>query len=285
MTSASLVGKPIRAARLNSALLTSYLGEMPIAPAVLPRLQSLLLNDSFEAGEVLELVRIDPGLAARLIHAAGTAACARGEPVRSLDEALFRLGAHEAYRLTATIAMSQFLNTALEVYGVDPRTFWRESVACALAMVDLAPAGGLDERTAYTVGLLHAMGMVFIDRHLRCVGAPHLRFGPMPPDEIPKAEVMLTGMHNARAAAHVLRAWGFGEEIAEPIEHQLRPGGALRHRAMASLLAEARTMAIELAPKLPAPEQGFADPQPRTANDAWRASITERVLLLEGDPV
>ena len=164
--SATLLGKPLRAARLSPALLTSYLGEMPVAPAVLPRLQTLLLSDSFKSNEVLDLVHIDPALAARLIHAAGSAICARGEPVRSLDEALYRLGSHEAYRLTATVAMSQFLNTPLQVYGIDPRTFWRQSVACALAMVDLAPAAQLDDRVAYTIGLLHAMGMIFIDHHL-----------------------------------------------------------------------------------------------------------------------
>jgi HD-like signal output (HDOD) protein len=85
---ATLVGKPVRAARLDAALLTAYLAEMPVAPAVLPRLQSLLLSDAFETDEVLELIRVDPGLAARIIHAAGCAACARAEPVRTLDEAL-----------------------------------------------------------------------------------------------------------------------------------------------------------------------------------------------------
>lgn len=269
---------------LRPSDLEAYAREMPIATAVLPRLQALLRAEGTSIGDIVDLVMLEPGLAVRVIQASSNPRYGRGLLAPSLAAALLQLGAEEVYRVTAAYTLGRFLNHPLRSYHLGPSEFWRRSIACALAMVDLAPAGGLDERTAYTVGLLHAMGMVFIDRHLRCVGAPHLRFGPMPPDEIPKAEVMLTGMHNARAAAHVLRAWGFGEEIAEPIEHQLRPGGALRHRAMASLLAEARTMAIELAPKLPAPEQGFADPQPRTANDAWRASITERVLLLEGDP-
>ncbi len=243
-TNASLHGKAIRASRLSPALLTSYLAEMPVAPAVLPRLQSLLLSDSFETSQVLELVRVDPGLAARLIHAAGSAACARGEPVRSLDEALFRLGAHEAYRLTATVAMSQFLNTPLQVYGIDPRSFWRQSVACALAMVDLAPAAQLDDRVAYTIGLLHAMGMVFIDHHLRVGSGPltqthaHL--------QVAEQEFELTGMNQAEVAAFILRSWNVAEEVVEPIEFQFNPGRAPRHRAMALLLGEARSLAQDI---------------------------------------
>ena len=246
---ASLVGKPVRSARLNPALLTSYLGEMPVAPAILPRLQSLLLNDSFNTAEVLELVRIDPGIAARLIHAAGSAACARGEPVRSLDEALFRLGAHEAYRLTATVAMSQFLNTPLQVYGVDPRTFWRQSVACALAMVDLAPAAQLDDRVAYTIGLLHAMGMVFIDHHLRVTSGPLTQVHGQ--RSIDQQETELTGMSQAQVAAFILRSWNVGEEVVEPIEFQFSPGRAPHHRAMALLLGEARSLATDIVAALP----------------------------------
>ncbi len=246
---ASLVGKPVRSARLNPALLTSYLGEMPVAPAILPRLQSLLINDSFNTAEVLELVRIDPGIAARLIHAAGNAACARGEPVRSLDEALFRLGAHEAYRLTATVAMSQFLNTPLQVYGVDPRTFWRQSVACALAMVDLAPAAQLDDRVAYTIGLLHAMGMVFIDHHLRVTSGPLTQVHGQ--RSIDQQETELTGMSQAQVAAFILRSWNVGEEVVEPIEFQFSPGRAPHHRAMALLLGEARSLAADIVAALP----------------------------------
>ena len=275
MTSASLVGKPIRAARLNSALLTSYLGEMPIAPAVLPRLQSLLLNDSFEAGEVLELVRIDPALAARLIHAASCAACARGESIRSLDEALFRLGAHEAYRLTATLAMSQFLNTPLEIYGLDPRTFWRRSVACALAMVDLAPAANLDDRVAYTIGLLHSIGMVFIDHHLRVTSGPLTQVHRN--RTLAQQEVDLTGLSQAEVAAFILRSWNVSEEVVEPIEFQFNPGRAPQHRAMAMLLGEANELANEIVASLPDTPSAARTP----TGNPWIDEIASRIREIE----
>ena len=273
---ATLLGKPVRAARLSPALLTSYLGEMPVAPAVLPRLQSLLLSDSFETSQVLELVRIDPALAARLIHAAGSAACARGEPVRSLDEALFRLGAHEAYRLTATVAMSQFLNTPLQVYGVDPRTFWRQSVACALAMVDLAPAAQLDDRVAYTIGLLHAMGMVFIDHHLRVASGPLTQVHGHP--SLDRQESELTGMSQAEVAAFILRSWNVSEEVVEPIEHQFNPGRAPHHRAMALLLGEARTLAADIVSALPAPGTSTAYV---SSGNQWVDDIAAQIRQIE----
>ncbi len=267
---------------LRPADLEAYAREMPIATAVLPRLQALLQAEETSISDIVDLVMIDPGLAVRVIQTAASPRFGCGLPSGSLSEALLRLGAEEVYRVTASFTLRRFLNRPLRSYCIGPTEYWRRSVACALAMVDLAPASGLDERQAYTVGLLHSMGMIFIDRHLRCVGAPHLRFGPMAPDLLPKAEVMLTGMNHARAAAFVLRAWGFAEEIVEPIEHQLRPGGALRYRAMASLLAEARTVAMELAGKLPPVGQEFTEPLRPLLGDDWRTSIGEEVLRHEG---
>lgn len=271
---ATLVGKPVRAARLDAALLTAYLAEMPVAPAVLLRLQTLLLSDAFETGEVLELIRVDPGLAARIIHAAGCAACARAEPVRTLDEALFRLGAHEAYRLTATVAISQFLNTPLQVYGVDPRTFWRQSVACALAMVDLAPAAQLDDRVAYTVGLLHAIGMVFIDHHLRVTSGPltQIRDGR----SLDRQETELTGMNQAEVGAFILRSWNVGEEVVEPIAFQFNPGRAPHHRAMALLLGEARSLAGDIVAALPGPGAAAA-----ATGNPWVDEIVAHIHQIE----
>ena len=270
---------------LRPADLEAYARDMAIATDVLPRLQALLRAEETSIGDIVDLVMLDPGLAVRVIQAAANPRFGCRLPAANLEEALLRLGAEEVYRVVAAFALAHFLNRPLRSYCIGSTEFWRRSIGCALAMVDLAPASGLDPRTAYTVGLLHATGMVFIDRHLRCVGAPQLRFGPMPPDRLPKAEVMLTGMHHARAAAFVLRTWGFGEEIVEPIEHQLRPGGSLRFRAMTSLLAEARTVAAELAGKLSSIGQDSFAPRQPLLGDEWRISLAEQLLLLEGAPV
>jgi HD-like signal output (HDOD) protein len=267
---------------LRPADLEAYAREMPIASTVLPRLQSLLHAETASIGDIVDLVMLDSGLALRLIQAT---AGPRHAPAVDLASALLQLGAEDIYRVTATYTLGRLLHRSLRCYGLGPTEFWRRSVACALAMADLAPAGGLDARTAYTVGLLHAVGMIFIDRHLRCVGATQLRFGPMPHERLPKVEVGLTGMHHARAAAFVLRSWGFSEEIAEPVEHQLRPGGSLRHRAMTSLLAESRTVALELVPQLPPPDDDSPGPALPFKGDAWLTVLAEQVLQLEAQPV
>jgi HD-like signal output (HDOD) protein len=218
---------------------------------------------------------VDPGLAARLIHAAGTSACIRSEPVRSLDEAMLQLGSHEAYRLTATVAMSQFLNTKLQVYGMSPHTFWRQSVACALAMVDLAPAVGLDDRVAYTIGLLHGLGMVFIDHHLTVTSGPLTQVRNNCP--INRQESELIGMDQAQVAAFVLRSWNVSEEVVEPIEHQFKPAEARQHSGAARILGEARDLARELVASMPIPgTQTFF-----TTGNPWLDEIAAHIRQFE----
>jgi HD-like signal output (HDOD) protein len=278
---ASITTQPVDTL-LRPADLEAYAHELPIAAMVLPRLQAMLLSADTSIHDLVDLVMIDPGLAARVIQAASSPVYGSGQPAATLAEALKRLGADEVYRVTTAFALRRLLNRPLRCYGLGPTEFWRRSIACALAMVDLAPASGLDERVAYTVGLLHALGMVFIDRHLRCVGAPNLRFGPMPASSLPKAEVMLTGMNHARAAAFVLRTWYFSEAIVEPIEHQFNPSSSLRHRAMTSLLAEASSVAAELAAKLPPMGQELSLPLLELLGDEWRVSLAEQILVIEG---
>lgn len=244
---------------LCPADLEAYLRDLPVAAAVLPRLQMLLLSDETYVDEVVELVRFDPSLATQVMHAAGSAYYGRSRDVSSLDEAITLLGLREAYRVTAAFAMSRFLNTQLRVYGMGPAEYWRRSLACALVMEHQAPSRGLDECVAYTAGLLHAIGMVLIDRHLRAVGDKGTLLRELPASPIMRQEQRLIGMNHAQVAGLILRKWNFGADVVAPIEFQYEPARApLPQAPMTTLLAEARTMTQEVVRNLPPPGQSRA---------------------------
>lgn len=242
---------------LCRADLEAYLRDLPVAAAVLPRLQQLLLGDEAAIDDVVELIRYDPSLATRVMHAAGSAYYGRARDVNSLAEAIALLGLREAYRVTAAFALGRFLNTPLRVYGMGPAEYWRRSLACALLMEQRAPGRFLDECVAYTAGLLHALGMVLIDRHLRSVGDPGTLLRDLPASPLPRQEQRLIGMSHAQVAGLVLRRWNFGAEVVAPVEYQHDPGRAPAAQAsMTELLAEARTTAVEVVRTLPPPGSG-----------------------------
>lgn len=263
--------------------LDAYLRELPIAAAVLPRLQALLLSDDYNVSDVVEMVRIDPALAARVMQASSSVYFG-GRKVDSLDEGLARLGFREAYRIVSAFALTRFVNAPLRIYGIAPAEYWRRSVACALVMEQYAWDRGLDDRVAYTVGLLHQLGMIFIDRHLRALAADGFVLRDQPNSPIPRQEMRLTGMHQAQIAAMVLRGWGFGEAIVEPIEWQFDPSRCVAHGATATALVEARAVAIALVAALPEPGSKNKVIL-REGAEAWEREAMERILALESTQI
>jgi HD-like signal output (HDOD) protein len=135
---------------------------------------------------------------------------------------------------------SQVLVRPLEVYGVEADGIWRQSVACALAAERIALITGDDCNVAYTVGLLHRIGMVVINEWaLR--QQPQLRLlGREFPDEFIRSERATLGCTQADVGAALLRDWDFSPEMTEPVQWQYAPRSAVLSLRMASLLYAAR---------------------------------------------
>lgn len=262
---------------LRPADLDAYLGDLPVATVVLQRLQQLLLGEETDLASVVGLVYCEPALASQVMHAASCAYYGGGRRLDSLEEAVALLGLRETYRVTAAFAMSRFLNTALRIYGLPPAEYWRRSLACALLMEQQAPWRGLDAGVAYTAGLMHAIGMVVVDRHLRAVGDPGLMLRDLPACPVERQEQRLIGVNHAQLAGVVLRRWGFGDEVAVPAEWQNEPARARPpHEVMTALLGEARMEAWELVRTMPPPDRGA-----KIALGTDPESVVGRILELE----
>ena len=151
--------------RPTPAKLVSALRRLSPAPMVLPRLQRLLADPNAGLFQVVELVRLDSALTARVVQMSNSAVFGRGSKCGTIEEAVNRVGFHEVHRLVATAAASAVVVQSLSAYGLDDKAMWKESIACAFAAELLASRAGEDSAEAYTVGLLHAVGRVAINNH------------------------------------------------------------------------------------------------------------------------
>jgi HD-like signal output (HDOD) protein len=134
----------------------------------------------------------------------------------------------------------------------------------------------LDENTAYTVGLLHSLGMVFIDRHVRLAGDAVTVFCESATSPLAHQEARLVGMTAPQVTAFALRRWNFSSEIADPIEFQNEPSRAGAHTPMAELLMDARFAAESIVQQMPDTLAA------RTVPDSAELSpIARRILALE----
>jgi len=216
------------------------LESLPSAPRVLPRLKHLLCDGNTAMDEVVEMVRLDPGIAARVLQFGNSAYFSHGLRCYTVDEAIHRVGYDQIYELVATAVASQILVRPLAVYNLEADDLWASSIACALAAESVAEQTNADRNVAYTVGLLHSIGMVVIDEWALRQQRP-LRFTAHTlPLEACEAERAALGFHQAEAGATLLRSWDFPPAMSEPVRWQYLPNGTAVHFPLAALLHVAK---------------------------------------------
>lgn len=216
------------------------LKHLPSAPKVLPRLKQLLGDGNSSMSEIVALVRLDPGIAARVLHVGNSAYFSSGVRCFTVEEAVNRVGYDQVYELVSYAVASQVLVRPLEVYAVEADELWKQSVACALAAELLAEHTGQDRDVAYTVGLLHCLGMVAID-DWSSRNRPGLRLRTQGfPREATESERAVLGFTQAEAGAALLRLWVFPQSMSEPVRWQYAPRGTAVHTRMAGILHAAK---------------------------------------------
>ena len=216
------------------------LKHLPSAPRVLPRLKQLLSDGNSAMHEIVALVRLDPGIAARVLQVANSAYYSKGVRCVTVDEAVNRVGYDQIYELVSYAVASQVLVRPLEVYAIDADELWKMSVACALAAEALAERTQQDRNIGYTIGLLHCVGMVVIDewalRNARALKLKTVGF----PREAVEQERAAFGFTQADIGCSLLTHWEFPVEMSEPVRWQYAPRASASFARMACLLFAAK---------------------------------------------
>lgn len=212
------------------------LKHLPSAPRILPKLKRLLSDGNSSSHEIVMLIRLDPGIAARVLQIGNSAYFSQGLRCYTVDEAVHRVGYDQIYELVANAVASQVLVRPLQCYDMEADTLWYSSVAAAIAAELLAERLNLDRDIAYTTGLLHRVGMVAINEWLSRA-APDLKLATQGlPLETCADERARLGFHNAEAGAALLRLWEFPPIMVEPVRWQYLPGATAAHWQLATIL-------------------------------------------------
>lgn len=231
---------------------------LPSAPKVLPRLKQLLGDGNSSMDEIVMLIRLDPGIAVRVLQTSNSAYFSKGVRCFTVEEAVNRVGYDQVYELVSVAVASQVLVRPLEVYSVEADELWKMSVACALASEEIATRTNQDRNAAYTVGLLHAVGMVAVDewalrnaRDLRLKTAGY-------PREATESERAVLGFTSAQVGGALLLDWEFPRSIVEPVRWQYSPRSSAAHAKLAVTLHVAkwlRTTVCTPAATMPLPDE------------------------------
>ncbi|MBL9215229.1 MAG: HDOD domain-containing protein [Opitutaceae bacterium] len=220
--------------------LVRQLTHFPSAPRVLPRLKRLLTDGNSAMVDIVSFIRLDPGIAARVLQVGNSAFYGNGNVCFTVDQAVHRVGYDQIYELVSYAVASQVLEHPLAAYRLEADDLWEMSVACALAAEHIAAQTGQDQSIAYTTGLLHGVGMVAVNdwvcrHHAGC----ELTVLPLPGEAV-AAERALLGFTHAEAGAALLKLWEFPGAMTEPVRWQYLPRLTVAHNRAACLLHAAK---------------------------------------------
>lgn len=187
--------------------------ELPAFPEAVLRVQRALQSSETSAGDVVDILSSDPGLAARTLRIANSAAFRppAGE-ITDLRNAVNRLGFNTVRTIAVDFAMRQLRrrNDYSETARREIEAVWRDSLKVAsLCYVIARHYTNLNADQALLTGLLHGLGRLYI---------------VMRAEEMQElSEIDLRDVANgwqAPIGKAILETWGLPEALQHAVEHQ-----------------------------------------------------------------
>ena len=209
---------------------------LPTVPAIIQPLAQMLQQPSeqLDLDKVLELISHDSTIAAQCLRMANSPLFGRRntETVRS---AVLALGLKRVQAILLGCSLNRMVPS--DRWALDPVTFWRHSLGCALVTTRLAKLIGYpDPGKAYLAGLLHDLGIVvntvaFTKQFRECIEKAHQEHVPV--DRIEERHLGFTHCQSGRILAE---QWKFSADLVAVVEFHHAPERATTARDLVALV-------------------------------------------------
>jgi len=200
--------------------LDSYLDKiqnLPPTPTLMIKLIELFRQADSDVDEVVKLMRRDPALSAEVLRRCNLSIFGDEEPVKDINDALFRLGFYEVYRLAVSLFGMQALTLTKELKDFPAEALRRHSGITAIAAGLLAKEVGESEGIAFTVGLLHDVGKVALAAAEGPRYSALLQACGQSGALLSSSEKTVFGFNHGEIGARLLIRWGVPDEISIPV--------------------------------------------------------------------
>ena len=190
--------------------LVAELEALPAHPTAAMRVLFLAEDPNSSAADLGGVVGTDPSLTAKVMKVANSAYYGLSGRVASATFAVTVLGFDTVRAIAAAIAAGVTGDS-----GTLPDGFWSHAASCAVACSLVSPRLSIRGPEGFSLGLLHDIGGALLHRSL----------GPLPVEAPPETagaarialEQELWGIDHASAAARVLAAWWFPQELTRAL--------------------------------------------------------------------
>jgi len=205
--------------------------DLPILPNVISKVMKIIDNPYSNADHLTELISMDQSMTVKTLKLANSAYYGFPREIVTVTEAVVVLGFLTVRNLILTSTLYNiFVNDVQEEREFDRRKFWKHSVAtaiCARLLVSATAPGQKEEEEAFTLGILHDVGKVFLDTNYHdrftAVMRENRKNKKEPVYLVEKREF---GIDHAEIGAMIIDKWNLPENFFEPIKFHHMPDKA-----------------------------------------------------------
>lgn len=201
-----------------------------LSPAVSQVLR-LTGTDRCSIEQVAKAISQDHAIALKVLKLANSAVYTRGEPVDSVHMAVSRIGLGQIRQTVLNLAVIDQFNAQASSRHINFGQFWEHAIAVGIIAAELAHALEQDADAAFTMGLLHDVGRMFLadqfegmyDQVLETASQLKL------PYEVVESRMLL--YNHADVMDRVLHSWKFPKQLINPIVFHHLSAGNIRRAA------------------------------------------------------
>jgi putative nucleotidyltransferase with HDIG domain len=238
---------------MNASELVAKVKNLPPVSHAALRLVSLLEQPAVGNDDVVQALKCDNVLTAKLLRACNSPYFGLSEPVASVDQAVLILGHQQILHIVLTLAFGSAMVIPLPGYAVEANELWQHSLITATAaeaVVESVSDLNVDTPVAFTVGLLHDIGKLVLSQALTIEFQEEIRrLVEQEKFSRSEAEKEIIGTDHAEVGGHLLQSWHLPEEIVEAVANHHRP--VLKPRPRLSVVTHLANCVAHLAGSAP----------------------------------
>lgn len=209
--------------RKSTLELLQFSEDLPSLPDRFVKIQNVANDPESNAVDLANVIRSDQATTVMILKFANSPAYnPSGTAISELSKAIARLGTKESVHIAT--AMSLMYGMILPTGMANIRIFWSHAFAVGLTAEYISNAVDPNQKfssheSAFMAGLLHDIGRAALGMRVDFSYFEH-ETGHLHDNELVEAEEKHYGVNHAEAGMHLLRLWGFPEELCEAIaEH------------------------------------------------------------------
>ncbi|MGD9793937.1 MAG: HDOD domain-containing protein [Acidimicrobiia bacterium] len=220
------------------AVMASALSLEPL-PASVARLASLVADEGSDLRDIVEVISFDQALTGNLLRRANSASSASINSIRTVHEAVVRLGTGTVLSLAMTTSVGSRMRVAVPEYGLAERDLWAHSVRATLAAETVKRNAKVPVPSEVaTAALLHDIGKLVLCRFLG-PGILGLISAAKDVDHLSQlnAERLLLEVNHGELGGLVAQHWRLPDSIVSAISYHHQPDQCAQPIAYATHLS------------------------------------------------